>query len=253
MQQVGVDRGAKGGNWLLHLVVSSSKASPFTLSELHPLPPAARAPPAEHWRDGRQHRSHSEWRRYHPSTFKKQLLSKQEYPHQAGPQPNWGESAHQCTRDLGWNLLEHFSTWCKARNWGGSREWVSRSNFSSLGVPGSTVNLKSNHSTFVLRTVGDQTPLHLQQTEGRDGKESAVQSGDLPEGRSRSPQGLKPSLWSCYHTLNKCYNVLSGITLKASPVVTTLGNQPTCVSIPAPLHAVCPQAKLFPLWVQNHL
>lgn len=109
-----------------------------------------------------------EWLPCHQSTLKKKkekkkhLLSKQEYPHQAVPQPNWGwvsSSMHwRFWQKPHWTFLNLLMLSQKLR-------WKHRKNrrgLSSVGVPDSAAKCpQSNHSAFALRTVEQQTHLQL--------------------------------------------------------------------------------------------
>lgn len=120
-----------------------------------------------------------EWLPCHQSTLKrkkkKKLLSKQEYPHQADPQPNWGwvsSSMHwRFWLKPHWTFLNLLMVSQKLR-W---KHGKNRSNLSSLGVPSSTAKLlQGNHSAFALRTVEEQICLQLQQAEFQDRRQGSL-------------------------------------------------------------------------------
>lgn len=92
IQQGGGGQRDWGGNCFLHWRVSSPQFSSLTPSELLSPGPGARALPGGSWSDRSQYRSCFGMASMPSIHLKKKemLLSKQEYPHQAGLQPNGG-------------------------------------------------------------------------------------------------------------------------------------------------------------------
>lgn len=101
------------------------------------------------------------WLPCHQTTLKKKkkLLSKQEYPHQADPQPNWG----WVSSSMHWRFwLKPYWTFLNLLMLSQKLRWnhrKNRSNLSSLRVPGSAAKLpKSDHSAFALKDCGRANP-----------------------------------------------------------------------------------------------